>query len=418
MLIRGTAAGLIWALLGAAPPSEPESRSQEPESQSDPGSQSEPESQPDERWIHRWAPENNMGELGVYLGVAFPSRRHELFALDASLGDSRFQRLQTAAFDVGLRAGYYPLRFLGIEAEGGVIPTRTADDARATLWTVRGHVVGQLGLWSITPFILAGAGALGVDSGALGNDVDAALHFGAGAKFYLNRWAMLRLDLRDIVSARRGVDEGVAQTFEILLGFSVTLGRSRSDGAKDSDGDGIADWRDRCDDVPGVKPNGCPPDSDGDGIRDDEDKCPQVPETKNRFDDHDGCPDEVPKRIEPFTGIISGINFETNRAAIRPDSRPKLDEVAEHMKSNPDMDAEIVGHTDSTGSRDHNIALSQRRADAVRDYLTQAGVARERLSTRGAGPDEPIGDNTTPEGRAQNRRIEFVIRTGRGRTGE
>lgn len=414
-----------------------------PAEDSDTGTQKPKE----DKWIYRWAPVRHMGELGVYGGVFLPSRRHELFEADLGLPDQGYRRFKPAAFDVGIRGGYYPLRFLGLELETGVMPGKTDNDRRATFWTFRGHIVGQLGLWSVTPFVLAGIGALGVasDRAAVGNDVDMSLHFGAGVKFYLNRWAQLRLDFRDVVSARRGVADGVAQSFEILLGFSVTFGRKSDprvakteDGPRDSDGDGFLDDEDKCPSTPGVAPDGCPledrdgdgfpdaedkcpdepgiypdgcprPDRDGDGIPDDLDKCPDEPETWNGFQDTDGCPDELPQEVADFRGALEGIQFDVNKDTIKAGSRKTLDNAAEVLKKYPDVRVEIGGHTDSTGSRDLNLDLSRRRARSVRRYLIEKGVDGARIETRGYGPDKPIADNETPAGRTKNRRIEFTI---------
>ena len=401
----------------------------------------------EDKWIHRWAPVRNMGELGIYGGVFLPSRHHELFEADPDLPDQGWRGLRTAAPDFGIRGGYYPLRFLGLELETGVMPTRTDNDQRATVWTFRGHIVGQLGLWSVTPFVLAGIGALGIasDRDAVGNDVDMSLHFGAGVKFYLNRWAQLRLDVRDVVSARRGVADGVAQSFEVLLGFSVTFGRkstprpaTQEDAPRDSDGDGFLDDEDKCPNTPGVAPDGCPvadrdgdgfpddedkcpdepgiypdgcprPDRDGDGIPDELDKCPDEPETWNGYLDTDGCPDELPAEVAEFRGALEGIQFDVNKDTIKPGSRPILDQAAEVLKKHPDIRVEIGGHTDSTGSRDLNLDLSRRRARSVKRYLVSKGVDDSRVETRGYGPDKAIADNDTPEGRTKNRRIEFTI---------
>lgn len=207
--------------------------------------------------------------------------------------------------------------------------------------------------------------------------------------------------------------------------------------AVDSDGDGVDDNADQCPNEPGTKPHGCPPDSDGDGIRDPEDQCPDLagdppdgcppdtdgdgvydpvddclkePETKNSYEDDDGCPDEVPQQLRGATGTMQGIQFEVNSAKITADSKPALDSAVATLKDNPKYSVEVVGHSDSTGERDHNIELSSKRAKSVADYLSAHGIEEERVSTRGAGPDEPIADNETEEGRAQNRRIEFKVR--------
>jgi OOP family OmpA-OmpF porin len=85
-------------------------------------------------------------------------------------------------------------------------------------------------------------------------------------------------------------------------------------GCPDGDQDGVLDRDDKCLDVPGVAPDGCPPDSDGDGFIDSKDKCPNEPETKNGFEDDDGCPDEIPAAVKRFNGVIKGIEFDNGKA--------------------------------------------------------------------------------------------------------
>ena len=153
------------------------------------------------RWIDRWAPERNMWELGIYGGLFLPGANHELFSFDAGAPDLGFKKFKPLAPEIGGRVGYYPLRFLGVELEGGGMFASTNDDQAATLYTIRGHVLAQIPRWSVTPFLLAGAGGLGVSSGdgAVGNDIDAAVHLGGGVKIYFNRWVAMRLDLRDVI---------------------------------------------------------------------------------------------------------------------------------------------------------------------------------------------------------------------------
>lgn len=180
-------------------------------------------------------------------------------------------------------------------------------------------------------------------------------------------------------------------------------------GCPDTDGDGILDRDDQCLDVAGIAPHGCPPDSDGDGLIDSQDKCPNDAENKNGFEDDDGCPDEIPEQVKQFTGVIKGINFEINKAEIRVDSRPLLDEAAAVLNQHPTLKIMVVGHTDDRGRKELNIDLSRRRAEAVKTYLMDRGVDAERIMTRGEGPDSPIADNKTAAGRQTNRRIEFQI---------
>ncbi|PRP91630.1 Outer membrane porin F precursor [Enhygromyxa salina] len=410
-------------------------------------------------WIKRWAPERNMLEVGIYGGVLLPTPNHELFMPDLGLPEQGFKPLGAVAPDLGARVGYYPLRFFGVEAEGGVMPASLRDEDRgALLYTVRGHLVGQLGLWSITPFVLVGAGGLGVSSPreALGKDIDPALHFGGGAKFYINQYLMLRLDIRDVVSYKSGVENVfVSHSPEILLGLSFTL-RPKKDEPRpepkpapsDRDGDGFIDSEDTCPDEAETfneyqdedgcpesdrdgdgmwddqdtcpdeaetfneyqDEDGCPEsDRDGDGLWDEQDSCPDEPETSNGYQDEDGCPDEVPKEVQDFTGAIKGITFDTNKDTIRKSSIKILDKAVKVLSDNPEIRIKISGHTDSKGDRDHNLDLSSRRAEAVKKYLVEHGIKESRMTTAGYGPDKPIDTNDTKAGRAYNRRIEFEI---------
>ena len=103
------------------------------------------------------------------------------------------------------------------------------------------------------------------------------------------------------------------------------------------------------------------------------------------------------------------VQFELGSAAILDESVPILDQVAASLAEAPALALEIQGHTDDSGSAEANLVLSQDRAQAVLDYLVGAGVSDDRLTAVGFGEDQPIADNSTPEGQQQNRRIEFAI---------
>ncbi len=431
-------------------------------------------------WIKRYRPERNMLELGIFGGIMLPPAGHELYEPDNSMPPTfGHQSYNAIAPDIGLRFGYYPLSFLGVEVEGAVMPTKVEDGTGATLFGFRGYGLAQLP-YRIAPFVVLGYGLLGGSSDAIGTDVDPALHFGGGVKFYINRWLALRLDVRDSVSAAHMIDNGRANYLEILLGLSVTLNRKKqeqppgiidtdgdglpdpgqgqphedkcpntpgpedNDGCPygDRDGDGFLDNVDQCPDEAGVEPDGCPPpdtdgdglidpeddcpnepgpvsnkgcpipDTDGDGILDPDDKCIQEPETKNGYQDTDGCPDEVPKTLKKFTGVIKGIYFDVNKDTIKKKSLPILRSAVKVLKDFPDTRVEISGHTDSDGSREYNIDLSKRRAESVKKFLSDNGINGSRIETIGYGPDKPIADNKSRKGKAKNRRIEFRLLTG------
>jgi OOP family OmpA-OmpF porin len=103
------------------------------------------------------------------------------------------------------------------------------------------------------------------------------------------------------------------------------------------------------------------------------------------------------------------IEFESGQAVIRPSGLKILDEMAAAMGQIGERKVEVIGHTDNIGSREANLALSLARATAVRSYLAAKGIAGAGISVAGAGPDQPVADNASAEGRARNRRIEFRV---------
>jgi outer membrane protein OmpA-like peptidoglycan-associated protein len=107
--------------------------------------------------------------------------------------------------------------------------------------------------------------------------------------------------------------------------------------------------------------------------------------------------------------VTHGINFDTDSDRLKPESSAVLKQVAAGLTKNPALNLEIDGYTDSVGNADHNLDLSKRRAKAVQTVLvTQFGIDASRLSSNGFGPAKPIGSNDTPNGRASNRRVEFI----------
>lgn len=106
---------------------------------------------------------------------------------------------------------------------------------------------------------------------------------------------------------------------------------------------------------------------------------------------------------------LSEILFDYNKSTLRPESYPMLDFTIHTLQSEPGIIIEIRGFTDNVGSYEKNMQLSWERAQSVRDYLVTKGVNPKKLTTAGYGPNYPVGDNSNPEGRQQNRRIEFKI---------
>jgi OmpA-OmpF porin, OOP family len=106
--------------------------------------------------------------------------------------------------------------------------------------------------------------------------------------------------------------------------------------------------------------------------------------------------------------VTHGITFDVDKSEIKPESMGTLNMIVGVLKNNPELKFEIDGHTDNTGDAAHNLTLSQQRADAVKAQLIKMGIDESRLSTKGFGDTKPISDNSSPEGKANNRRVEFV----------
>jgi outer membrane protein OmpA-like peptidoglycan-associated protein len=184
---------------------------------------------------------------------------------------------------------------------------------------------------------------------------------------------------------------------------------------KDTDGDGLPDSRDRCPTVPaGPKPDparpGCPaPDRDGDGIPDQEDACPDKAGAPHPDPKKNGCPSLVEVRGGQIV-IMKPVFFATNRDVILKQSFPVLQAVADALKASPHLKKiSVEGHTDSRGKPAWNRDLSDRRARSVMRWLVAHGIAAERLTAKGFGPDRPVATNDTADGRAKNRRVDFLI---------
>jgi outer membrane protein OmpA-like peptidoglycan-associated protein len=116
----------------------------------------------------------------------------------------------------------------------------------------------------------------------------------------------------------------------------------------------------------------------------------------------------IGKKFTDAKIVTHGINFDIDKATIRPESMGTLNEIKTIMTDNPDLKFEIDGHTDNSGTPAHNLTLSQERAEAVKAQLVSMGIAESRLTTKGLGDTKPLSDNSSPEGKANNRRVEFI----------
>ena len=177
----------------------------------------------------------------------------------------------------------------------------------------------------------------------------------------------------------------------------------------DSDGDGVTDNLDLCPNTPlGVKVDrvGCPTDLDGDGVIDSLDKCPNTP--KGVKVDSSGCPIVIPEKVS----ITLLVEFDFNNADIKPMYHNDIEKVADFLKAYKNTTVELEGHTDSVGTDEYNMKLSDRRAENVKNYLVEKfDIEAGRLTSVGYGKSQPVATNETVEGRQRNRRVVASIVT-------
>jgi OmpA-OmpF porin, OOP family len=316
----------------------------------------------------------------------------------------------------------------------------------------------------VVPYLALGAGAMNMKYDRHGladnRDVDFITSAGLGLKVFICPDAALRFDVRHIWDPRG--ENGPTSGHNLLATAGIAMlfgGKTKAapvavqpepvrepEPAKvveaapaDSDGDGIIDKKDKCPDTPAgvaVDRNGCPRDSDKDGVWDSNDKCPDTPAGAAVNDDGcpkdsdgdgvadylDKCPDTPADTKVDKTGCplpvatvtkegaynFGNIYFDTGKDTIKPKSRPVLDGVVDYMNANPGVKLEVQGNTDNVGPDKPNQKLSEKRAAAVKKYLVGKGIAADRLTAKGYGESKPAEDNATKEGRAKNRRIDFM----------
>lgn len=198
-------------------------------------------------------------------------------------------------------------------------------------------------------------------------------------------------------------------------------------GCPDRDRDGVPDKDDECPDVPGLKQfKGCP-DTDGDGVVDSKDDCPNTPkgykvdakgcpidtDGDGLVDEEDDCPTEAgPKENKgcPVVGMkFNLLLFDFDQSKLKPEAIKELDNLVKAMNENKGFSVNLYGHADEIGTEEYNMGLSEKRAKAARKYLTDKGIAPERIATvKWFGKSKPIAPNNEA-GRAQNRRVEIEI---------
>ena len=349
----------------------------------------------------------------------------------------------------GLGIGINLTRTFGIEGSFDYINTdsnSTGVDINIPLYRVDALYHFQVDK-KLVPFISAGLGTIDIQGSGV-NNTDNLLSYGGGIRYFITKSLALRGDIRHILEMEDTDRNNLLDFDDISNNFIYTVGLNYMFDLKkkktaplppvDSDGDGVYDDRDRCPDTPAGVPvdsDGCPKDSDGDGVYDDRDRCPDTPAGVPV--DSDGCPkdsdgdgiydyiDECPDTLEGVNVDEKGcaimvkekvsielkVEFEFDSTVIKETHKDDVRKLAEFLKTYPETNAVIEGHTCNIGTEKYNLKLSLGRAESVRQRLAEYGIDSSRLEIIGLGETVPGADNKTEEGRKKNRRVFSVIST-------
>lgn len=350
---------------------------------------------------------------------------------------------------VGLGLGYQMTKALGLELVVNVTDTEADPyDVDVDVYPARLDLFYNLTQDSVfVPYVAAGLGGVTFSADDVDNDTDFMVNYGLGVKYYMAESIALRADVRHLISYHE-TQSNLLYTIGLVFGFggekeAVAPVKAKEEekpveaaavvAEKDSDNDGVLDSADKCTDTPsGVKVDakGCPVDSDKDGVTDDKDKCPNtaagtevdekgcavVKKVELKDSDKDGVYDDKDKCANTPEGanvnnngcwVVKDLRFDLGKTTILALSKPNVDEVVVVMQKNPEMKLEIQGYTDNSGSAKFNQKLSEKRAIAVMEYIKSKGIAKDRMTAKGYGIENPAETNDTEEGRANNRRVEL-----------
>lgn len=306
--------------------------------------------------------------------------RPDSFTLSGIVGGYSFdgkQHLETAPV-IGVRGGYNFTKYLGVEALFDYVPSDStqAGLGSANVYRYGGDVLLHLLPDSkLVPYLAAGYGGISIDRENQHTLTRGIFDYGPGIKYFLNDDLALRGDFRHLVFRDN----------ETLSNYEYTIGITYQFGGK----------------APAPTPVAAP--------------APPVVQPAPEAPPEPEAPLEPVPAAQPTPGhykycVTLHIEFDIDKADIRPEYHDEVAKVGDFMKKYPTTTAVIEGHTDNVGTNEHNMKLSERRAESVVNYLVEKfGIDPSRLSAKGYGFTRPIADNSTDEGRQKNRRIEAII---------
>lgn len=298
---------------------------------------------------------------------------------------------------------------------------------------------------SITPLAKLGLGYETIDKHYAKNTDSLFADAGVGAKIPFTDAIALKLEALYML---KNNDNRWDNNLAVLAGINFAFGEKAQHAKEtkekpqeqpvdaDDDNDGVPNSKDKCPTTPQgdvVDANGCTIvlDDDKDGVPNAQDKCPDTPHGTqvdangctlfiDGDDDNDGVLNSMDKCLETPQGYAVDANgceqtlnlhilFELGSYNVDAQSKVNIEKFATFLKNSPAYNVEIIGHTDNIGQEAKNKSLSQKRAEVVRDMIIAHGVDATRIEATGMGEESPIASNETPEGRAQNRRIEAIL---------
>ena len=263
--------------------------------------------------------------------------------------------------------------------------TKAKRELDQDLWKIDVLYGLDFDLGRFKPFVVSGLGNSNIDG-----ENDSIWDIGAGLRLPLNeRWTW-RTSIRNYYALGRDFED---QDFGIDTTLVYRLGGSRKSMASSNEPP-----REGIQEVVAVA------DADRDGVPDANDLCSDTP--RSYAVDKDGCP----IAIEEVARVELLVNFDFDRSEVKEQYLPEIERVARFMEQYPDRVVELEGHTDSRGTDAYNLGLSQRRAEAVMAELVgRFGISPSRVSAKGFGESQPIGNNDSAQGRAENRRVITVV---------
>ncbi|BCS54850.1 OmpA family protein [Geobacter sp. SVR] len=336
-----------------------------------------------------------------FASAALAEIRPGSFTLSGILGGYTFdgrQHLETRPV-IGLRGGYNFTKYLGFEALFDYVPTEGTTDAGDTnVFRYGGEMLLHLLPDNrLVPYLAAGYGGITLDRDNGGSTTRGIFSAGPGVEYFLKDNVSLRGDFRVLLSD----DQKTNADYEYTAGITYHFGGVRPAAAPVAAPAAPAN----------VTPVPPPPPAET------EKQAPggEVGEGGPGGKIEEEAPLEEPPAAEPAPGkykycVTLHLEFDINRAEIRPEFHDEVAKVGTFMKENPSTSAVFEGHTDEVGSDEYNMELSKKRAEAVAAYLQREfGIDPGRMTTKGYGKTKPIADNSTDAGKQKNRRIEAAI---------